>query len=151
MIDSAAISLGRIGAMVLRYTYLLRSSWPRILEMVYWPAVQMLTWGFLQTYLVRAQGVVPNSGAIAIGEDAHRLVYHPMDALELRRHRVIYLRSRPRFALECLLLKFASFCFATSSARRWNPVKYDPYRAERHQGKCRFAGSNLGRLWRVQC
>jgi len=27
MIDAAAISLGRIGAMVLRYTYLLRSSW----------------------------------------------------------------------------------------------------------------------------
>ena len=67
MIDAAAISLGRIGAMVLRYTYLLRSSWPRILEMVYWPAVQMLTWGFLQTYLVRAQGVAPNSAAIAAG------------------------------------------------------------------------------------
>jgi ABC-2 type transport system permease protein len=44
--------LGRIGAMVLRYTYLLRSSWPRILEMIYCP-VQMLTWGFLQTYLSR--------------------------------------------------------------------------------------------------
>ena len=67
MIDAAAISLGRIGAMVLRYTYLLRSSWPRILEMVYWPAMQMLTWGFLQTYLVRAQGVAPNSAAIAAG------------------------------------------------------------------------------------
>jgi ABC-2 type transport system permease protein len=31
--------------MVLRYTYLLRSSRPRILEMIYWPAIQMLTWG----------------------------------------------------------------------------------------------------------
>jgi ABC-2 type transport system permease protein len=31
----ATFSLGRIGAMVLRYSYLLRSSWPRILEMVY--------------------------------------------------------------------------------------------------------------------
>jgi ABC-2 type transport system permease protein len=63
----ATFSLGRIGAMVLRYSYLLRSSWPRILEMVYWPAVQMLTWGFLQTYLVQAQGVAPNSAAIAAG------------------------------------------------------------------------------------
>jgi ABC-2 type transport system permease protein len=67
MIDAAAISLGRIGAMVLRYTYLLRSSWPRILEMVYWPAVQMLTWGFLQTYLVQGRGAAPNSAAIAAG------------------------------------------------------------------------------------
>jgi ABC-2 type transport system permease protein len=67
MSNPAAFSLGRFGAMVLRYTYLLRSSWPRLLEMIYWPAVQMLTWGFLQTYLVQAQGVVPNTAAIAAG------------------------------------------------------------------------------------
>lgn len=67
MSNPAAFSLGRVGAMVLRYTYLLRSSWPRLFEMIYWPAVQMLTWGFLQTYLVRAQGVAPNSTALAAG------------------------------------------------------------------------------------
>ncbi len=39
--------------MILRYTYLLRSSWSRILDLIYWPAVQMVTWGFLQTYLAR--------------------------------------------------------------------------------------------------
>ena len=38
--------------MVLRYWYLLRSSWPRLLELIYWPAVQMLMWGFLQLYIV---------------------------------------------------------------------------------------------------
>ena len=65
MSNPAAVSLGRIGAMVLRYTYLLRSSWPRLLEMIYWPAVQMLTWGFLQTYLVQAQGIAPNNVALA--------------------------------------------------------------------------------------
>lgn len=67
MSNIAAFSLGRIGAMVLRYSYLLRSSWPRALEMIYWPAVQMLTWGFLQTYLVRAQGAGLNSATIAAG------------------------------------------------------------------------------------
>ncbi len=41
----------RIFAMVLRYWYLLRSSWPRLAELIYWPLVQLLTWGFLQTYL----------------------------------------------------------------------------------------------------
>ena len=35
--------------MVLRHWYLLRSSWPRVLDLIYWPAVQMLMWGFLQT------------------------------------------------------------------------------------------------------
>ena len=31
----------RIAAMVVRYVYLLRSSWSRILELIYWPAVQL--------------------------------------------------------------------------------------------------------------
>jgi ABC-2 type transport system permease protein len=59
-------SVSRVGAMVLRYTYLLRSSWPRSLEMAYWPTVQMLTWGFLQTYLAQS-GVAQNPTAIAAG------------------------------------------------------------------------------------
>jgi ABC-2 type transport system permease protein len=70
MSNPAAFSLGRVGAMVLRYTYLLRSSWPRILEMIYWPAVQMLTWGFLQTYLVRGQGVALPENSAAVGAGA---------------------------------------------------------------------------------
>jgi ABC-2 type transport system permease protein len=48
---AAPLSLRRVAAMVLRYWYLLRSSWPRLLELVYWPAVQMLMWGFLQLYI----------------------------------------------------------------------------------------------------
>jgi len=48
-------SLARIGAMTLRYCYLLRSSWPRLLELIYWPAMQMLVWGFLQLYLSENQ------------------------------------------------------------------------------------------------
>ena len=47
-------SLGRVAAMVSRYLYLLRSSWARIADLVYWPALQMVTWGFLQSYLIRA-------------------------------------------------------------------------------------------------
>src|ERR1700758_5694370 len=44
-------STNRVAAMVRRYWYLLRSSWPRLLELIYWPAVQMLMWGFLQLYI----------------------------------------------------------------------------------------------------
>lgn len=46
-----AFSPARIGAMVMRQFYVLRSSWPRLLEIVYWPAMSMLTWGFLQTWV----------------------------------------------------------------------------------------------------
>lgn len=46
-----SFSFGRIGAMLARQTYVLRSSWPRILEIVYWPAISMVTWGFAQVWI----------------------------------------------------------------------------------------------------
>ncbi|MBO0750556.1 MAG: ABC transporter permease [Bradyrhizobiaceae bacterium] len=53
--------------MILRYWYLLRSSWPRLLELTYWPTVQMLTWGFLQLYLVQNAGFFARAGGTFIG------------------------------------------------------------------------------------
>lgn len=44
-------SLRRIGAVVLRHVYLFRTSWLRILDSIYWPAVQMVMWGFLTQFL----------------------------------------------------------------------------------------------------
>ena len=61
------VSLRRVGAMVLRYWYLLRSSWPRVVDLIYWPAVQMLMWGFLQLYLVDRQSVAAQAGGAFIG------------------------------------------------------------------------------------
>lgn len=62
-----AISPARIAAMVLRHFYLMRSSWPRLLELVYWPLVQMLMWGFLQTWLVQQRGALATAGGTLIG------------------------------------------------------------------------------------
>jgi len=47
----AGASLGRIWAMLLRYLYLLRSSWPRTFELLYWPTLQMIVWGFMSQFL----------------------------------------------------------------------------------------------------
>jgi ABC-2 type transport system permease protein len=52
----------RVSALIHRYLYLLRSSFPRLLGLIYWPAVQMLTWGFLQLYfrqMSSGQGQTP--------------------------------------------------------------------------------------------
>jgi ABC-2 type transport system permease protein len=57
----------RINAMVLRYWYLLRSSVFRLLELMYWPAVQMLMWGFLQLYLAQNAGFFARAGGTFIG------------------------------------------------------------------------------------
>mgnify|MGYP005851513495 CR=1 FL=1 len=62
-----AFSPRRVSAMVRRYWYLLVSSWPRLVELVYWPAVQMLMWGFLQLYLDESSGFVAQLGAVFIG------------------------------------------------------------------------------------
>jgi ABC-2 type transport system permease protein len=62
----AGFSAARVGAMVARYLYLLRSSWPRLAELVYWPAVQMMTWGFLQTYIRGQAGATGLGGAMAV-------------------------------------------------------------------------------------
>lgn len=61
------ISAYRIAAMVERYWYLLRSSWPRLLEIIYWPAVQMLTWGFLQLYVAQTDSFFARAGGTFIG------------------------------------------------------------------------------------
>ncbi|SLN21314.1 ABC transporter permease [Oceanibacterium hippocampi] len=49
--NNPAFSAGRVLAMVSRHVYLIRSSWPRLLEMAYWPTVQMIMWGFMTQYL----------------------------------------------------------------------------------------------------
>ncbi|MCA1457514.1 ABC transporter permease [Bradyrhizobium sp. BRP22] len=61
------LSLNRINAMVLRYWYLLLSSWPRLLELVYWPALQIITWGFLQNYISQTSGFFAQAGGTLIG------------------------------------------------------------------------------------
>ena len=57
----------RVAAMVLRYWYLLRSSFARLIELVYWPAVQMLMWGFLQTYLAGQASLYAQAGGVLVG------------------------------------------------------------------------------------
>ncbi len=65
--ESVAFSPGRIAAMMLRYWYLLRSSWPRLIELVYWPTVQMITWGFLQLYVMQNAGFFARASGTFIG------------------------------------------------------------------------------------
>jgi ABC-2 type transport system permease protein len=61
------IALHRIGAMILRYWYLLISSWPRLLELVYWPALQIVSWGFLQSYISQNAGFFARAGGTFVG------------------------------------------------------------------------------------
>lgn len=59
--------LRRLSAMVLRYYYLLISSWPRLFELLYWPFVQMLMWGFLQKHLATTSSYYASAAGVLIG------------------------------------------------------------------------------------
>jgi ABC-2 type transport system permease protein len=57
----------RITALVRRYIYLLRSSGIRLVELIYWPFLQMLTWGFLQKYLAGTTSPLAQAAGVLIG------------------------------------------------------------------------------------
>ena len=62
-------STRRISAMVLRYFYLLRGSLPRIVELAYWPTMQMLIWGFMSQFLHQHSEWFAQAGVIALYVD----------------------------------------------------------------------------------
>jgi ABC-2 type transport system permease protein len=57
-------ALRRIWGLVYRHLALYRRSWPRVLELMYWPVLQMVVWGFVTAYLA---GVQTNTASIAAG------------------------------------------------------------------------------------
>ncbi|NMJ41355.1 ABC transporter permease [Roseomonas sp. JC162] len=59
-----ASSARRIWGLVYRHLALYRRSWPRVLELMYWPVLQMVVWGFITAYLA---GVQQNTATIAAG------------------------------------------------------------------------------------
>lgn len=59
-------SCRRISAMVLRYVYILRGSWARIIELMYWPTIQMVLWGFISTYFAGLSDDLTSSLVAAI-------------------------------------------------------------------------------------
>ena len=61
-----ALSARRVGGMVLRYLYLMRSSWPRVVELIYWPTVQMILWGFISKFLATNSWWVAQAAGILI-------------------------------------------------------------------------------------
>jgi ABC-2 type transport system permease protein len=55
--------LRRVWAMMYRHLALYRGSWPRLLELAYWPVLQMLIWGFTASFVAARMGA--SAGALA--------------------------------------------------------------------------------------
>lgn len=65
--DGIGASVRRISAMVRRYSVLILGSVPRMIELMYWPLVQMLVWGFLQMHLAASTSMFSNAAGLLIG------------------------------------------------------------------------------------
>jgi len=62
----AGFSWRRVGAMVMRHVYVLRRSWPRILEIAYWPTMQLFLWGFITNFFVQHSSWVASAAGVLI-------------------------------------------------------------------------------------
>jgi ABC-2 type transport system permease protein len=60
------LSAARVGAMVLRHVYVLRGSWPRLLELAYWPTMQMIIWGFITQFLYTNSSYVAHAFGVLL-------------------------------------------------------------------------------------
>lgn len=63
---NAFFSWRRMTALLLRYFYLLRGSWPRILELTYWPTVQMILWGLITQFFLTNSAWLMQAGGVLI-------------------------------------------------------------------------------------
>ncbi len=56
----------RVGAVVLRHIYLMRTSWPRVFELMYWPTIQMILWGFITQFFLQHSSYVAQAAGVLI-------------------------------------------------------------------------------------
>jgi ABC-2 type transport system permease protein len=61
------MKLHRIAALVMRHLYLYRRSLPRLMEIFYWPFLDLVVWGFITVYLMRFQGQLPGVVTFFLG------------------------------------------------------------------------------------
>jgi ABC-2 type transport system permease protein len=62
-------SLRRVWGLMYRHIALYRHSWPRLVELAYWPTLQTLIWGFTASFFASRIGIgsVANASATALG------------------------------------------------------------------------------------
>ena len=51
------MALRRIWGLMYRHLALYRRSWPRLLELTYWPTLQMCIWGFTSSFIASRMGM----------------------------------------------------------------------------------------------
>jgi ABC-2 type transport system permease protein len=61
------VKLHRIQALIARHLFLYKRSLPRVMEIVYWPFLDLVVWGFITVYLMKFQGQLPGAVTFFLG------------------------------------------------------------------------------------
>src|SRR5512147_2551194 len=61
------MKIHRVAAIIARHLYLYRRSLPRIMEIFYWPFLDLVIWGFITIYLARYQTQIPGFVTFFLG------------------------------------------------------------------------------------
>ncbi|GKS59148.1 ABC transporter [Nitrospira sp.] len=61
------MKLHRIFALLSRHLYLYKRSPPRIMEIFYWPLLDLVIWGFISVYLMKFKGEIPGVVTFFLG------------------------------------------------------------------------------------
>jgi len=64
---AAGSAARRVWGMVYRHLCLFRSSWPRLVQLAYWPTVQMCIWGVFSSFMRGNSGWVAQAAGVLIG------------------------------------------------------------------------------------
>ena len=56
----------KIYALSLRHIYLIKGSFPRILDLIYWPTIQIFLWGFISKFFTMSSSYYNNTVGIIL-------------------------------------------------------------------------------------
>jgi ABC-2 type transport system permease protein len=65
--ETRTMKTHRIHALVVRHLYLYRRSLPRMMEIFYWPFLDLVIWGFITVYLTKFEGQIPGGVTFFLG------------------------------------------------------------------------------------
>ena len=60
------MNLNKIYALSLRHVYLIKGSFPRILDLIYWPTIQIFLWGFISKFFTLSSTYYENTVGVIL-------------------------------------------------------------------------------------
>ena len=56
----------KINGLSLRHFYLIKSSFPRLIDLIYWPTIQIFLWGFISKFFTESSTYYSNTVGIIL-------------------------------------------------------------------------------------